>query len=142
MNSNPHDPGSQRREPDVAEQNIARLLSRAYQPEPLDPAFVRRVHDKLQVAARQIAADKKKHVLRSPRLRWPLAAAAALLVLILALHAILRQFSGPGTSPSQPEAPSFAKETRTPMTPRIRPAAPAVGQASVGDRLETGNNER
>ena len=41
-------------QPDViGDQNVERLLSKAYQPETLDPAFVERVQDRARAAARQ-----------------------------------------------------------------------------------------
>ena len=40
----------------VAAQNIARLVGESYQPEAADPAFVRRVEDRLYEVAAEMAA--------------------------------------------------------------------------------------
>src|SRR5262249_4851849 len=76
--------------PDVAAQNLERLLEKAYRPEAPDPEFAQRVRDRLAAAARE-------RLPVVPLRRWPtvsrravglLAAAAALAGLAFLLHAL------------------------------------------------------
>src|SRR5690242_20160259 len=77
--------------PDVAEQNMERLLGKAYKPEAPDPDFVRRVRDRLAAAARERAPSLPLPVRRpvfSRRAVGILVAAAALAGLAFLIHAL------------------------------------------------------
>jgi hypothetical protein len=63
--------------PDVAERNVERLLEKAYKPEAPDPAFVRRVGDRLAVEASARAPQPRRRAVFR-HLLSPLAAAAAI----------------------------------------------------------------
>jgi hypothetical protein len=146
--------------PDVAERNVERLLEKAYRPEAPDPAFLRRVRDRLasEAAAR---VPQRRHLPILRHLLCPLAAAAAVAALAFGSHLLTRPApQGPPpvvqndnkddkTPPSQP-APDHPQPPAPPradgaaaqhapavLTPRERPAAPPPAKLAVGESLRT-----
>src|SRR5437870_1115682 len=81
----------------VGDMNVERLVGASYKPEVPDPDFVQSLHAKMQAAAQTLAAsraparpdpDQLQRLRR--RLGWAMAAAAAVAVVALALHAANR----------------------------------------------------
>jgi len=155
--------------PDVAEQNLERLLEKAYKPEALDPDFVQRVRERLAVAARERSPAVLP--LRRPmrrRVFWVLVAAAAVAGLAFLLNALAtpvpevkneKEVVQDGPRDDQPPPPPIAapgtEELGPPridgapvpqalahLTPRERPAAPEGAKLAVGDTLRTQAGER
>jgi len=155
--------------PDVVEQNLERLLEKAYKPEAPDAEFAQRVRDRLAAAARERASSAPPR--RWPTLRgravWVLAAAAAVAGLAFLFHALTSPAphapnSGPFVQHDPPKdeqppivaggpeaisPPHVADETRVPqrpghLTPRARPDAPQVKPLAVGEAVRTASGER
>src|SRR5262249_54017591 len=122
-NGSPLDPLSPRHEPDISEQNVARLLGQAYQPERPDPGFVETLQQKLQASAPQAAAGRRWSAWRTHR-TWALGAAAALVGVLVGLHALLNQ------APEAPPAPPGSVDYS--MTSGV-PAPAGVESAEVKD---------
>jgi ferric-dicitrate binding protein FerR (iron transport regulator) len=161
----PHDPAPQ--VPDIAEQNLERLLEKAYKPEVPDAEFAQRVRDRLAAAARERAPS-------APPRRWPvfrrralysLAVAAAVAALAFLLNALTTPVphvqppdgGGPtppadvaAVGPEQLGAPdpidiAPAPQQRTQLahlTPRPLDKAPEVKPLAVGQTLRTKSGER
>ena len=60
---------------DIAERNIERLISEAYRPEPVDPAFIAETEEKLLAAARETVVRVTAQPVETPRVlrlrrRW------------------------------------------------------------------------
>jgi ferric-dicitrate binding protein FerR (iron transport regulator)/tetratricopeptide (TPR) repeat protein len=129
--STPHPQDDGRRPDDVAEQNIHRLLGQAYRPEAADPAFVRRLTDRLCATAREAA--RARYVVRtadalraSRRQRYgALAAAAAVAFLAVGLYAL----EEPGPSPLAPLAKTM-RDGPTAATPARQGDLSVMARAS------------
>jgi ferric-dicitrate binding protein FerR (iron transport regulator) len=155
--------------PDVVEQNLERLLEKAYKPEVPDAEFVQRVRDRLAAAARDRAPATLPR--RWPNLRrrggWILAAAASLAGLAILFHFLTppAQHTPDPTpvvkeTPHQEEqAPAVAngpEKLGTPqvedvphlaqrpdhLTPRPRPETPQGKPLAVGEIARTASGER
>jgi len=147
---------------DVADLNIERLLSRAYNPESADPAFVRRLEERLLATASTAAqartplADScvnsgrsrsrlagEPQQLRRVRFRLGLVmgVAAAAAVVALVLHGL--HLSKPGLvdgSGAHAGVADYLGEEY--LTPRKRPEVQAPGKALVGAVIRTKAGER
>jgi tetratricopeptide (TPR) repeat protein len=150
--------------PDLIEQNLERLLEKAYRPESPDPAFVQRVRDRLAaVAHERVPVVPHRWPLLGRRACGILAAAAALAGLAFLLQTsaphrqdVHLQVQGhprpeerPAPGPDVPPGPESlgapqVHEEPPPdrLTPRPRPDAPAVAQLAVGQSLRTAAGER
>jgi hypothetical protein len=128
--------------PDAGERNVERLLDAAYHPEIADPVFVRRTHERLLAVAREAAQARRKSQQQPPANRlhrfWALAAVAALAGLLFGLDALLHQ-SWVGSSSPRKKNTVVSAFTPGPeqLTPRPRPAGPAVHPAAVGETIQT-----
>jgi ferric-dicitrate binding protein FerR (iron transport regulator) len=152
--------------PDVAEQNLERLLEKAYKPAVPDPEFAARVRERLAAAARERAPAtvplRRPVLLRRALVALAVAAAvAALAVLLNSLTTpIPRVQSAPGDDPKRPVIADAAQPERLDnphvdvvpapqqltqtahLTPRERPEAPEVAMLQVGQTLRTKSGER
>src|SRR5712692_9928695 len=93
MRNNDPEPGA----PDVGDRNVERLLGAAYKPEDVDADFARSLTGKLCAAARALAADDPRRVLRR-RLGWTMGLAASVAVVALVFYAAERRASLPHNS--------------------------------------------
>jgi ferric-dicitrate binding protein FerR (iron transport regulator)/tetratricopeptide (TPR) repeat protein len=116
---------------DIAEQNLANLLSQAYQPETLDPAFTQRVEAKMLEAARaaqapQVAPVKPLFLSVRQRLAW-VAAVAALVAGIVWLHSIFWR-TAPSSGQDELASPLPERLIARPRTAPLRFAPLGVGK--------------
>jgi thioredoxin-like negative regulator of GroEL len=144
---------------DVADLNIERLLSSAYNPESADPAFARRVEERLLAVASTAAhartpnsgdstrsrsgllGDRQQLGRVRFRLGLAMGLAAAAAVVAIVLHGL--QLSKPGSvagAGSQAGAAEYLGEEY--LTPRKRPEVQAPGKAMVGEVIRTKAGER
>ncbi|MBM4069723.1 MAG: hypothetical protein FJ271_12345 [Planctomycetes bacterium] len=134
---------------DIAEQNIERLLSSAYQPETVDAAFAQRLEDAMCRQAQDLAMarsvpDHVKYRTLRRRLGWAMAAAACVALCALVLYArrgpvhrpVDDDVAGDQAVIVQPTSPAFG------MTPRPRPATVPAKPLTVGERIATKAGER
>jgi ferric-dicitrate binding protein FerR (iron transport regulator) len=157
--------------PDVTEQNLERLLGKAYKPEAPDPDFAQRVRDRLAAAARDSSFRESMNRRRSVfgrRFLSALAAAAALAGLALLFNYLatpavtVQPFAQKDQPPDDDQPPPRKKlpaSEQTPaeqnidaqtvqrqyadhLTPRPRPQAPETPKLAVGESLATKAGER
>jgi ferric-dicitrate binding protein FerR (iron transport regulator) len=145
---------------DIAEQNIERLLTAAYEPEEVDPEFAQSLQDYLCGMAMELAEKRSisQHQANPEQLRyrklrrrlgWAMAAAACVAILALMLYAESRQ-RGPFESlRTAPDNPRFAGpvthvqgQAGFGLTPRPRPAEAASKPVAVGTTITTKAGER
>ncbi len=145
---------------DVAEHNIERLLSAAYQPEAVDPAFMQSVEEAMCRKARHLAEQRGNHPASAPdeqlnygsmrrRLGWAMAIAACLAFLALVLYARRDRPSRPGLDEIAAQLeidqqPILHQRDTIPasMTAQPRRAGTPDKRLAVGDRLTTKTGER
>ncbi|HEX5273241.1 MAG TPA: VIT domain-containing protein, partial [Gemmataceae bacterium] len=168
MTDNPRPNGSAPQQaPDVTEQNLERLLGKAYKPEVPDPDFVRRVRDRLAAASRdQAPAVLSRRPFFGRQFLNVLAAAAALAGLALLFNVLLTPQThvepvawqddrpkdvappAPIDQPAerellgQPDVENPPRQYAQHLTPRPRPQSPEAPRLAVGDSLETKAGER
>src|SRR5262249_52600750 len=147
--------------PDVAAQNLERLLEKAYRPEAPDPEFAQRVRDRLTAAARErVPAALPRRPIFGRRTLGYLAAAAALAGLAFLLHALTappapkpdavakddrpNRGDPDAEQPGQPDAADAAVAPADRLTPLAldRPKTPPVAKLEVGQSRRTGAGER
>lgn len=146
----------------IADHNVERLLREAYEPEPIDPAFVAELEARLCAAASSQAAalttpppraaeDQRLRRVRR-RLGWAMGLAASLAACFLVYYAQTR----PGLPLDLPRTihtkdiietidgvrPTSADKISHALTPRSKPAVVPVKPASVGTVLKTTAGER
>jgi hypothetical protein len=168
MTDKPHTNGASQQAPDVTEQNLERLLGKAYKPEAPDPDFAQRVRDRLAAAAgeRGVLPLPRRSIF-GRRFLGVLAAAAALAGLALLFNYLAtptvrvepRADSQPPGEEQPPPRKQLPGSEQTPadqsldapppprlyadhLTPRPRPQAPETPRLAVGESLATKAGER
>jgi hypothetical protein len=124
----------------AGERNVERLLGQAYQPEVPDPAFVRRVEERLCAEAHDLA-HLRPPVARPTfgRLALVMQTAAALAILALSLQFLPRGSRSPENTP---EAKDVPVADPVGLVPRPRLAAPPAAPLAVGEGVKTGAGQR
>jgi hypothetical protein len=138
----------------IAEQNVARLLGKAYQPEVPDPAFAQRVVARMHAAARERGTGPAAGPPRWSRTRqglaWAAVAAAAAVTLAVVLGTRPRTPVAPrtegvaaagGARPSGAAVSAHAVGLHG-LTARPRPPAPVEQPVAVGDTIRTQAGQR
>lgn len=142
--------------PDIADRNVERLLETAYRPEPIDPAFVAEIEEKLLAAAKGrvqqlpvLPGSNPRYRVVRRRLGWALSAVAAAALVGLVLYARER-FNTPAGQRfvPNPDVEITGKQARwlgevsTGLTARPKPEAFPPKPLATGERLTTGPAER
>jgi hypothetical protein len=130
------------------DQNIERLIGAAYHPPSPDPAFVRRVTERLCSTARELAQSRVPEAAQLRRFRqrmgWGLAVAASVALAALYWHAehhaVLRRAAS--IPPTVTVPPSFVLAGMDRLTPRPRPAATPLQTLAVGQTIQTEAGQR
>jgi ferric-dicitrate binding protein FerR (iron transport regulator) len=142
----------------VADRNVERLLTGAYQPEVSDPAFVEKATAAMHAAARQrpvSPASGQRTAMAKRLIGWTVAAALLVGVgMILGSGLLARradqqeEVERPENGPQVEGEPILAAGPYVPpvggtgLTARARPKAPPVDRLAVGERLATSAGQR
>jgi ferric-dicitrate binding protein FerR (iron transport regulator) len=136
---------------DIADQNLERLLSTAYQPEPVDAAFAQRLQQRLTQEAQALAARRAMPA-EEPRLRlfrrrlaWATSLAASVMVGLIIWYACSRPDADKIANPYDDIRAALASlrdDLSFGLRPRPLPPAAEVKPLAVGASLTTGPAER
>jgi tetratricopeptide (TPR) repeat protein len=138
---------------DIVERNIERLISEAYRPEPVDPAFIAETEEKLLAAARETIVRVTPQPAEAPRLlrirrrlSIAMSAAAALAACWVAYYAATR---GPVPFDPRPHTKDVAALPRDlkgnpflGQTAKPRPQAPRPTTLAAGQAIATEHGQR
>src|SRR5262245_11937005 len=120
----------------IPDDNVERLIGQAARPEPIDPAFVERVHARLEEEASQR---------RRPAGHWNRRRAVGVLVGLAAAAAIFllvnRLMRPPGEEQRPVSRPFPADTEQRPFTTMAKGQAPEPDRAAVGADIRTGAGE-